>query len=482
MKFRISYERAIIGAAVVLLLLLLFLFPYSHPHTDDFSYNQFLSQKGYWAATKYVFTHNGGRFLATAILFMSPLSTKHPELYPLLNAALLIGFVGSVGLCARVLFSKQKALLSAALLLLYFFSFLPNLHEFIYWLAGSATYLSAAALFMTLCALHILLTQENYRHQNIFWIGTALNTILICGCSEAGLFMASIPLGAHYLWSLKQQSARGKISGIALCWLLTTLVVVLAPGSMHRHAMTPFSGQLLLSIGGGLYASAYWLLHWILPLSSAALVYATQLAPSLVARTSVLNEHLSVKRVTVYALLFFAGCQMAAVWMSGSMPEARFENLLFLFALLCTFLIVQMRVNRQQKNIPLQIHYAIFWILIAAPFLVLPHNFSKATRDLFSGNAQRFHQQNIHRFDLIENSKDDISKVPAITAQPELLYYPSLSCEAQPDTKDVPRIAMADYFGKKWIYEYPCMPEKRDNSLKAFLKQKRKDWFSHRKQ
>lgn len=481
MKFRVTFERAIIGAAFCLLLLLLFLFPYSQPHSDDFSYNQFLLDQGYWPATKYVFTHNGGRFLATALLFLSPLSSHNIDAYPIVTAGLFLFFIAAIGFFSRVVAGRKKAFPFAALLFVCYLSFLPNLHELIYWLAGAATYLSAATLFLTLCSIHLLLARKDYENRQYLWLVAGTNALLICGCSEAGILLAAIPHGLHLLWRHSQKLPLGRIIALNILWLSTAFLIVLAPGSIHRHAQTPFSGQPILAIGGGLYVTAEWILRWGLSLLAAAAVYAALIAPFLKERSSWINRFLNLKSLLIFGLLFFIACQSAAVWMSGSVPEERFENLLFLYMLLYSFLAAQIWVN-QQNSVPMYPLQVTSALLLIVAFCSLPQNFSKAVSDCCSGAAQRFDQQSKQRYALLTISEESVLKVPMISAAPDLLYYPSLSCDSIPDKMDVPRLAMAEYFGKKWIYEYPCRPEKQISSLKAFLKQKRKDWFSDQKQ
>jgi hypothetical protein len=476
MRFRLTAERAITGAALVMVLLLLFLFPFSHPHTDDFSYNQFLQDRGYWNASVYVFTHNGGRFLATALLFLSPLSKHQIGAYPLLTATLFTAFIGSIFLFSLVSGGKKNAVIFASFLLLCYLSFLPNLHELIYWLAGAATYLSAATLFLTLSSLHLLLVQPKYEHQKLLWLLAALNTICICGCSEAGLLLAVIPTFLHIFWLRLQKLSARKAAIPGVCWLTAALFVLLAPGSMHRHSETPFSGNLLLAIAGGAYATVIWLLQWALPLLGTSIAYAAYIAPRLRNRSQPLSAHLSARKVLLAGLLFFAVCQLIAVWMSGSMPEPRFENILFLFVLLCDLLAVQLWVNQRAEASPTYRKKAL--IPLALAFLIMPQHFSQAFNDLFSGAAVQFDQQNKERYAFLTQSGDSIVKVPAIAAHPDLLYTPAAACDSVPDKKDVPRLAMAEYFGKKWIYEYPCRPEKQESFIKVWLKQKRKDWFS----
>lgn len=476
MRFRLTAERAITGAALLLVLLLLFLFPYSHPHTDDFSYNQFLQDRGFLNASVYVFTHNGGRFLATALLFLSPLKTQDIGAYSLLTATLFLGFIAASILFSSIVGGRKNVVLLTSFFLLSYLSFLPNLHELIYWLAGSATYLSAAILLLTLSSLHLLLVQEKYERVMMLWLLAALNTICICGCSEGGLLLAAIPGLLHVLWLRSHNRSIRKALVLNACWLSAALFVLMAPGSLHRHSLTPFSGNILLAVTGGVYATIIWLLQWALPLAGINIAYRILIAPRLRERSQTLSVLLSPKRVMFAGLAIYTGCQIVAVWMSGSMPEPRFENLLFLFVLVCNLLVIQIWANGKAIQNDKRAAWALALIIVA--FLILPQNFSRVCKDIFSGSAARFDEQTRQRYRLLAIHGDSIIKVPAISANPTILYYPALACDSIPDKKDVPRLAMAEYFGKKWIYEYPCRPEKQESFIKVWLKQKRKDWFS----
>lgn len=489
MKFCITPQRAITGAALLLLLLLLFLFAYSHPHSDDYSYDYFLRHKGYWNASLYIYQYSGGRFFATALIFLSPLVCKSVVGYQILTATLFLWFVLSLYFFCRVVSGRLHALLLTAFIFLVCCSFLPDLHEFSYWLCAEATYLAAAALFLSATALHILLAQEIYAFRSGLWVSLFLNTLLLCGCSEAGLLLGVVPVGIHiaYRWWVRQQDKRLYV--LAAFLICISLIVAMAPGNLHRHAHTPFSGSVLLALSGGIYSAVSLLARWMLPLVISGLVYAFLLAPALDTRFKPVESacRLSAKQVLAAGLLFFTACQVAAVWMSGSVPEARFENVLFLFLLLVTLFAVQLRAGRtvaalQASGHPLIKGMQVFGVaLLVAVYLSVPNNFSRAINDLASGSAHKYHLENQSRYAFLRSACDSIVAVAPITAHPHLLYYPTANCLPHPDEEDLPRMAMADYFGKKWIYEYPCSPEYPQPSWKDWLKQKRQEWFSDSK-
>lgn len=193
------------------------------------------------------------------------------------------------------------------------------------------------------------------------------------------------------------------------------------------------------------------------------------------------------KTIFIGSLIFFLLCQIIVVWMSGSTPEPRFENVLFLFLLLSFLFASQLMMQEQSEFFDMlkgKLHRGfktLSFIYLLCIFIVIPNNAINAMLDVMSGNARAYNQENIRRYSLITKSKGNIIGVPSIKFRPQIIYYPTLSCSTSIDTNDIPRRALADYFGKKWIYEYPCSVEIPDYSIKELLKQKRQQFFSKQK-
>lgn len=120
----------------------------------------------------------------------------------------------------------------------------------------------------------------------------------------------------------------------------------------------------------------------------------------------------------------------------------------------------------------------ISFVYLICIFIVIPNNAINALADVVSGNAQRFNEETKARYALIARTKAEIVSVPPITTRPKILYFPTLTCNVAADANDLPRLSLADYFGKKWIYEYPCNQNVPEYSIKEILKQKRHQFFS----
>ncbi|MBL7713426.1 MAG: hypothetical protein JNL13_13220 [Chitinophagaceae bacterium] len=486
-------EWAIIAGTLVMLLLLLILFGYSHPHSDDYSYHRILEQKGFLDGSIYLFRSNTGRFLSTALIFLNPMRTQGIAGYQWLTASLFAVFVLSLFALLYRLLNRFLAFFSilglSAFILLIFCSFAPDLHEFCFWLSAEATYLAAATLWCWGIILHTLLPEQRYRNNSFMKILALLHAVAICGTSEAGIFLYALVLCVAALYRRRHPGRSDRFFyGIVAVFALSAIGVLTAAGSQNRFGQTPFSGHLLLAIGGGLYASFYWLMQWLLVLVPAVLLYLSVWGRRLLPWSAFASNSgiFRSQKVLSAGLSFFVLCQMAAVWMSGSMPEERYENVLFLFVLLlCCFAAQLFFYEQGQYFIPLadaagKRGRAGAMLYLLAIFCSWPNNYSKAVLDTCSGAAAGFYNENRQRDASLAAQSGDLVVTTPLIHQPALLYYPLFSCDSVADEQDIPRLALANYFGKKWIYEYPCSPEAKTYSLRDILKQKRQEFFPER--
>lgn len=494
MKIWTKIEWAIISAAATLLLLLLILFAYNQPHSDDFSYNYFLQHKGYIPAFTALIGHSGGRFFSTFLIFLSPLKQHSIAGYQCLTAGLFLFFVASfysfLYLLLRQHIATKTIVFLFALLLLCFLSFVPNLHEFAFWLSAEATYLTAAALWLWAIVFAVLLARPQNTHRWWLWAIATINAILIVGCSELGMMLFAIPLLLFY--ASQRQMAMPIPKGfwvMLIAFAATVAATVFSGGNMHRHSITPYAGNTLLAFSGGIYSAALWLSNWALLLVPMVCVYLFLFGHRLQGWAAQLARFRFFRAKTIFigSILYFVAIQILVVWLSGSTPETRVQNILFLYLLLAMLLATQLMMHEQAEFFGMlkgKLHRGfktLSFIYLICVFVVVPNNAVHALTDVLSGTAARYNQQSQERYQYIRQQQADIVAVPPISARPQLLYFHTLSCQAQPDTQDLPRICLADYFGKKWIYEYPCASEAQQFSIKDMLKAKRQQYFSKQK-
>ncbi|MDI9319779.1 MAG: hypothetical protein QM530_04810 [Phycisphaerales bacterium] len=494
MKIWTKIEWTIIVASSVLLLLLFILFGYSHPQSDDFSYNFFMEQKGFWGAVKYIFNNNSARFFSTIVILFSPLQHHNIIGYQCYTAILFLFFLLSLfsffSLILHPRISKQNTLALFAYTCLCFCAFAPNLHEFAYWLFAEATYLLGLSLWLWAIILHYHLSQKKFENNILIWLLCTLNTIAIVGCSEAAMILYIVPIVFHFWYrhTILKQHHRG-LYAIAIIYILTVIFVVSALGNYNRHTLTPFSGNLLLALSRGLYAAGYWLSKWTILFVPIICFYILVFGLKLLnwsAQIPILSA-IKAKTIFIISILFFVFTQILVVWMSGSKPEARFENVLFLFLLLSFLFAAQLMIQEQAAFFALlkgniyRGFKTLSFLYLACLFMVVPNNVVNALLDVLSGAAKGYDLEQNKRYSSLAQSTDSIAIVTAISYHPYLLYHQTVSCNKAIDDNDIPRLSMADYFGKKWIYEYPCTSEAKELSIKEVLKQKRVQFFSNKK-
>lgn len=482
-----NIEKVLISAMIILLLLVLFLFAFSQPHSDDFSYYSFIKNKSYSEASYFVYKYSGGRYFSTFLIFLSPLLWKSISGYQWLTALMFLAFIQCVFIAARYVFPESKndklAIRIAVYFLFIFIMFMPNLHEFAYWLCAEATYLSAAALWLLICALLCKLTRATFVHQKKQWFLLNLFILLALGCSEWVMLSLLLPLllQAYYL---KTKYNKIPIAYFISCatYLIATLLISISSGNMGRQEISPYSGNILLALGGGIYAGFSQLILWspfLIPFS----VLFTKLFKSYLLHHQdnvfLTAPFFNIKWLAAIILTAFFLSQIAVVAMTGSVPESRFQNLMLLFILTGIVFINYVALNNNQCFVTNKVllNKLAFPVLITI-FFVFPNNFKAAIIDVFSGSAYHFNLESKARYNTILSQKDSIIAVSPLKNRPKLLYYPSLSCQKLPDTADIPRLRLAEYFGKTWIYEYPCSVKTDTSKLKTYLKQLRNQYFN----
>jgi hypothetical protein len=274
-----------------------------------------------------------------------------------------------------------------------------------------------------------------------------------------------------------------------ITYFVLFVVISFSGGNLNRHGLTPFSGNILLALSGGSYAAALWLSKWAIIFMPLVCFYILFFGHRLQAWSAKISQFrfFTAKKVFISSLIFFWICQIVVVYVSGSTPETRFENVLFLFLLLSFLFAAQLMMHEQSEFFEMlkgRLHRGfktLSFIYLICVFIVIPNNAVNAMLDIVSGNAVKYNEENQQRYALIHQQKGAIISVPPIMAHPQILYFHTLSCSNTPDENDIVRVAFAEYFGKKWIYEYPCNSEVKDYSIKELLKQKREQFFSKEK-
>ncbi len=122
---------------------------------------------------------------------------------------------------------------------------LPSLFEFFYWYAATTVYLYSVIFFLLF--LGFLLNLEQERNVNL-WLGSLI-IVMLNGNNEMFLGITNfllLVLSAKYYFDQKRSARGGSI--LFLVSLVSSLFVVLAPGSRSRQSFHPEGGDLFNSM------------------------------------------------------------------------------------------------------------------------------------------------------------------------------------------------------------------------------------------
>lgn len=193
---------------LIFIILGLILFPliYSffrvYPVFDDYWYADIVLKEGFGGAQLWWRLHSTGRFTSTAIISTLVFSVKKLYVYRLVIFTQFVLFNTSIFLLFSVFLKKinQYSVINSTLLYLtfvfFFYSNLPGLSEFVFWLAGAAIYSFGITLLNLL--LIYLFFKEPKKGYGYYFIILILG-ILICGTSELAALCALASFSTYFI-------------------------------------------------------------------------------------------------------------------------------------------------------------------------------------------------------------------------------------------------------------------------------------------
>jgi hypothetical protein len=385
---------ALLGCLAPYLILCTYIFPsgddYSYAWVGAKSNNFFNTLIGEWK------TWNG-RYISNVLVLINPISQGNFGLYQVVPLILTVLFVA----VHSIIISKflkgtipQGTLVSLGVLVIYL-NVLPDLGEGIYWYTAAVTYF--APLLILPIHLYFLNQQIKSPSTSVYVILIVLQ-FLLTGFNEVlMIIMTLLHLGAAI-----QQKRTSKMFWLLLgTQLLFSSLMYFAPGNEVRGSYFPDNHDVIHTVLNGsantLRFSASLLLTpalWIgmLLFLKAKFKTKSQSAP-----------------LWIWIVIFFLPQIIACagpVWTTGIIGQHRTPN----FALYCQIMVITVFIQQENGhfivNILKRISAAISYprLLIALVIsLLLIGNGRTASKDLLSGDAHGFHQQNLERSEKLES-------------------------------------------------------------------------------
>lgn len=354
---------------------------------------------------------------------------------------------------------------------------MPIMSEALFWMCGIATYLAGAVL--------LLLGWRRTHGKTMAGRGAGwLCMAVACGCSEvcAGLALAFV------LWHAWCNGWRRAWLPLLLVGLAATALLA-GPGNFVRRGVVPYSGDVVIGLGAGLYSAARLLLTTAPVLMSAALVLVGLSASAFsVGKFADVVNSTSGRANKPYdrlwlgyaAAVFFVG-HIGIATMAGSAPQQRVENVFWLYALVVTtILCVKLRTVRL-----LSFTGGPGWsVSIGCVGLVLcafctNNGLRTAWKDWLSGDGRAYHQAMLRQEAMLAAQDSDIAEMPPLYPLPATLFSQPTFSTVAPLLQQSPTTDWACEWNRKRLAYYTApldIPQKRGGWIERELKALRVKW------
>jgi len=424
---------------------------YNHPSADDFVYSTTYLQYGFFVPQYNWYVGWSGRYIASAILSLSPTSFYSYMGYKLASFFLIVLLGSSFYFLIKQIFSKEttvrKIAISLLILVIYIYQ-MPKIASGFYWFAGASTY-QLGNVFLLFMLGGIIIYLKTKKRKHLFFVIVAL--FLLIGSNETVMlltdmilfFMALFYYTKMSRFNLKFIKNNSFLIILLFFGFVFSLIVILAPGNNARLGLLPNRHKLTAFYNSYTSAKQY-VIQWLPAVSVFSLLLL-----SLIKKTN-LNKNNWFSIHPIYAFLImllvtYAGF-FPAHWSMGVPPPSRTINTIYLFFLLTwLYFMLTLFTYFNETIFPKTVSYVL--LLTSIVLLMMPNNIQTAYQDWLSGDAKQYDLQLKERYQIIEKEKlqigeQDTIRVPALLKKPKTIFFNDL--EEKPD--DWRNRACATYF------------------------------------
>lgn len=407
------------------------------PLGDDFWYANSFIENGFVATQVKWYNDWSGRYMATfAISTLNPLAYGYLKLafiHPLLLIAgmffSLKAFIYNV--VDTFLFNLNKRLIFA-LILFFYFNYLPDIGESFYWMAGAYTY-QLPALFFILY-LNSLVNIYNSKKEALNMFFAVLCLFIIIGSNEVfAVYACLINVLLFLLLFVYKKKTISTFIPFLVLTIVLTIFMVFAPGNFAREAVfVKPNFHLIRSVINALSRAGFVLFFW-LPSFCLVLFLIPNIYKISIPNINVLNISILRKKVVVFVLgiffllaLLFVGF-FPSVYATQWIPQRAYTPIFFIFILISSVLIFISiikikRFNDLNKLLSNNINASVLLLFMMVITLSHNSNIMNAYVDLTSGKATTYHKQVMSTYELLDNSnKRDTVYVKELIKTPLIL-------------------------------------------------------------
>lgn len=478
----------LIATCVIALVPLFLLSYYNNPALDDYTYALRDSSKNVIETVVSTYQNWSGRYFATAIAQLNPLSFHSLLGYKIYPVILILAFCCSFfyffhSLFKEILSKLEIVALSMFFILLYLFQ-APSICESFFWFSGSAAFTIPPLL--TIILVTLLTQKRGYIKQAV---AMAL-TICICGGNEvSAIIVLSILTFINYVKYQKEHKLNPQLLSLLILSTICIIIVISSPGNSLRIEGETTSRNLVWTIGGSLFQSLSWFYIWGQSLLLASIIYTVFFGIKIAESTNASIQRIFNVKHLLFIPFFLITLYLSHIpplWGLGTVAIGRIANVIYFFFLFSWFYYLQLIINKYKKQITVTdnpfckcLCYIAFIVFLTNNVFNLNNNIATSYVDLITGKAEHYNNTLKQRYSIVENNSSDDKTITfnVLNNYPKTIFFKDLNT----DKSYWANKSFRQYWNCKpfiQIKEQESINYSNFESLKSFGKEIRKNKFS----
>lgn len=396
-------KRLLLLALLLSVVPFLLLTIFSHPAHDDFNFAIRVFKNGFIATQRDFYLGWTGRYFATAISSLTPLTFGGFVAYKAVGSlAILLTFVSILSLVdawAKSNVARIDKLIAAAFLTALFSNQTPDVTEAYFWMTGASYYTLGCILTLFFFATATKTSDKSPGFNVISSVASCLLIIAIVGSNETLmviLLLAVLPITIKK-WIDKKADRRMWVIYTAIA-ITCAAVVIAAPGNAVRGGYFPGKHRFFFSLGMSLLQESRFLLTWLFnPAFIMGTIFFIPVAGELSEKTKILRQvRVHPLLISLWLLIMVFAGFFPAYWSTGLLGQHRTVNEVWLFFMIGWFVNILIWVNylKQERGLRPFPSLPKYAYIIGVPLLLFSlfslNNTRAAIADLVSLRAYHY--------------------------------------------------------------------------------------------
>lgn len=408
------------------------------PIGDDFAYAKVYIDNGFVGSQVKWYNEWSGRYMSSmAIGTFNPLSFGNLGLAFITPLVLIFGVVFSLKSLIKNVVKTFKLQVSSnlifAVVLFFYFNYLPDFGETFYWYAGAFTY--QLPIIFLLLYFNSLINIFKTNQTNFYYLSnvllSVLSLIIILGSNEVMVvYTVGVNLILTLLLFFNDRNKLLKFTTFLIVSIGLAVFMLSAPGNFARASLFQKSEYHLiktiihtLSRGGFVYV--FWFFSFALLILCIPNLHKIKIPVEKIA-------YFEKKKTwfwLVCAIVFLYGLVcigfFPSIYTTSWIPKRAYTSILFIFILFASILFV-LGINRVKiltsiNKTLTQEPFNFIILLLLVVSLSVDSNVMKAYKDLGTGKAVGYHKQVTETYQMLNSIKKDTVFVKELNKKPEIL-------------------------------------------------------------